>query len=158
MVNEIAPYEIRWASPQEWEDVMTFVWKAFLQSEGKKCTEEGRKSFYRFIADRELRESFYKGEYPIVLATVRNAIAGVAAIRYHNHLSLLFVDADYYRQGIGRALMTAAIQYVRDNGERYMSLQATSDAVNFYRRLGFRSIRPEEEFTGIRITRMERFF
>ena len=158
MVSETYPYEIRWASPQEWKDVMTFVWKAFLQSEDKKCTEEGKNSFYRFIADRELRDSFYQGDYPVLIATVRNVIAGVAAIRYHNHLSLLFVDESFYRQGIGKALLTAAIQYVRDTGERYMSLQATSDAVNFYRKLGFRSIRPEEEFAGIRITRMERFF
>ena len=137
---------------------MKFVWKAFLQSEGKKCPEEGRKSFYRFITDPELREAFYKGEYPILLAVMQDAITGVAAVRYRNHLSLLFVDEKHYKQGIGKALMTAAIQSVRDSGERYMSLQATSDAVNFYRRLGFRSVRPQEEFAGITITSMERFF
>lgn len=149
---------IRWAHGYEWENAMEFTWKAFLESAGRKCGEEGRDRFRRFIWDSGLKDDFLKGEYPVMVALDKEAIVGIASIRYHNHLSLLFVDSHYRGKGIGRALVTAMIQYLRDAGERYMSLQAASDAVNFYRKLGFRAIRPEEEFSGIRVTCMEKFF
>ncbi len=158
MVNDNSPFEIRLASPCEWEKVMVFVWGAFMLSEGRKCADEGRDSFFRFITDHELRESFLSGEYPVLVAHIGDEIVGVAAIRYRNHLSLLFVDREHQRQGLGKALMTAVIESVRDAGERYMSVQAVSDAVNFYRKMGFHSVRPEREFSGIRVTDMERFF
>lgn len=158
MIRVEFPYEIRWACRREWEAAMMLVWKAFLQSEGKRCSEEGKSNFYRFITDNELREAFLKGEYPVMVAVDGEAIVGVASIRYHNHLSLLFVDKEYHGRGIGSALLTEVIRYVRGAGERYMSLQAASDAVNFYRKRGFRTIRPEEEFSGIHVTHMEKFF
>ena len=43
-------------------------------------------------------------------------------------------------------------------GERYMSVKASPYAVNFYKKLGFHAIRPEEEYSGIRVTSMEKFF
>lgn len=153
-----ASFKIRWAYRQEWESAMAFVWKAFLESEGSKCTQEGKDRFYSFIWGIDLKETYLKGEYPVMLAVEKDTIVGIASVRYHNHLSLLFVDRCRRGKGIGRALMTAAIQYVRDAGERYMSLQAASDAVNFYRKFGFRVIRPEEEFSGIKVTCMEKFF
>ena len=39
-----------------------------------------------------------------------------------------------------------------------MSLKASPYAVNFYRRLGFRVVKPEEEYSGIRVTAMEKVF
>lgn len=151
-------WEIRWAYRQEWEAAMEFVWKAFLESEGTNCKQDGKDRFYSFICGNDLRETYLKGEYPVMLAVEKGTIVGLASVRYHNHLSLLFVDRCYWGKGIGRALLTAMIQYVRDAGERYMSLQAVSGAVNFYRKFGFRAVRPEEEFSGIRITCMEKFF
>ena len=93
----------------------------------------------------------------MLLAMDGETIVGVAAVRYHNHLSLLFVDQKYQRRGIGKKLLQDVMQHVRDMGERYVSLQAVSDAVMFYRKQGFRTIRPEEEFSGIRVTYMEKY-
>ena len=39
-----------------------------------------------------------------------------------------------------------------------MSLEAASAAVNFYRKQGFRAVRPEMEISGIRLTPMEKVF
>ena len=39
-----------------------------------------------------------------------------------------------------------------------MSLEAASGAVNFYRKQGFRAVRPEMEISGIRLTPMEKVF
>ena len=86
-------------------------------------------------------------------------IIGAGTIRNRNHLSLLFVDESYHRRGVGRAILTALCNYLKlEAGERYMSLKASPYAVNFYRRLGFRVVKPEEEYSGIRVTAMEKVF
>lgn len=158
MLEDSFWYQVRSAEKQEWEAVIAFVWNAFLQSEGKQCTALGRDLFWQFITNSDLKDSFAKGEYPVLLALKDDRIIGAAAVRYHNHLSLLFVDEAYRYRGIGKELLHIVMQYVRDMGERYISLQAVSGAVPFYQRYGFRGIRPEEEFAGIRVTYMEKYF
>jgi len=153
------PYEIRWAKPEEWSPAMRMIWKTFLIFEGKDYTKEGIKNFYDFITDTELYESFLQGKYQMMVALDGSRIVGAGSVRSRNHLSLLFVDEAYHHRGIGTAIMKALGTYLRDElGERYMSLNASPYAVDFYRTLGFRAIRPEETYSGIRVTSMELFF
>lgn len=151
--------EIRWAHVEEWEAAMKMVWKTFLKFEGQEYTEEGIRNFREFITDEELYEAFLNGTYQVMLALDGNRIIGMASIRYCNHLSLLFVDEEYHRKGVGRALMKRLCEYLKEEaGERYISLKAAPYAVNFYRKLGFQTTRPEEEYSGIRVTSMEKVF
>lgn len=153
------PYEIRWARVQEWRAAMDMVWKTFLKFEGEDYTEEGIRNFYDFITDGKLYASFLEGEYQVMVALDGARIIGLASVRSRNHLSLLFVDEDYHHKGVGRALMKRLCRYLQeDAGERYMSLKAAPYAVNFYRKLGFQTVRPEEEYSGIRVTSMEKVF
>lgn len=152
-------YEIRWARQEEWQAAMELVWRTFLQFEGNEYTAEGIRNFYDFIKDPALRESFEAGEYQMLVALDGTKIIGVASARCRNHLSLLFVDEAYHRRGVGAALMKRLCQYMRDEaGEKYISLKAAPYAVNFYRKLGFRTVTPEEEYSGIRVTSMEKIF
>jgi predicted GNAT family N-acyltransferase len=43
-------------------------------------------------------------------------------------------------------------------GENFMSLKAAPYAVEFYKKLGFKPIKPEEVNGGIRVTPMEKAF
>lgn len=151
------PYEIRWANAEEWAPAMRMIWKTFLQYDSRDYTEEGVKNFFEFITDDDLYRSFLRGEYQMLVALDDDCVIGAASVRSHNHLSLLFVDERYHRQGIGRALMEQLGRYLKQEaGEKYMSLNAAPYAVNFYRKLGFRAIRPELVYSGIRITPMEK--
>ncbi|MCM1024974.1 MAG: GNAT family N-acetyltransferase [Roseburia sp.] len=153
------PCEIRWARESEWSPTMQMVWRTFLKFEGKDYSQEGIKNFYDFITDDNLYVAFLRGNYQLMVALDGKKIIGAGSIRNRNHLSLLFVDEDYQRRGVGRAILTALCDYLkREEGERYMSLKAAPYAVNFYRRLGFHTVRPEEEYSGIRVTAMEKIF
>lgn len=86
-------------------------------------------------------------------------IIGAGSVRNRNHLSLLFVDEAYHCRGVGSMILGKLCDFLRtEAGERYMSLQAAPYAVNFYRKQGFRAVRPEMEFSGIRVTPMEKVF
>ena len=157
MSEAAIPYEVRWAKTDEWAPAMKMIWKTFLQYEGEDYTEEGIRNFFEFITDDDLYVSFLKGDYQMMVALDKERVIGAASVRSCNHLSLLFVDEEYHRQGVGRALMSRMCEYLKQEaGERYMSLNAAPYAVNFYRKLGFQAVRPEDVYAGIRVTSMEK--
>lgn len=157
MNETVIPYEVRWARSEEWAPAMRMIWKTFLKFEGEDYTEEGIRKFFEFITDDDLYRAFLRGDYQMLVALDEERVIGAASVRSRNHLSLLFVDEEYHRRGVGRALMKRMCEYLKlEAGERYMSLMAAPYAVNFYRKLGFRIVRPEGEYSGIRVTSMEK--
>lgn len=157
--NIMSDIVIRWAKVDEWAPAMTMIWKTFLKFDGKDYTEEGVKSFFEFITDDKIYRSFLLGSYQMLVAVDDEKIVGAASVRNRNHLSLLFVDEEYHRKGIGRALINNLCEYLeKEMGERYMSLKAAPYAVDFYKKLGFCIVSPEEDYSGIRVTSMEKYF
>lgn len=153
------PYTIRWALPEDWEPAMDMVWRTFLKFEGKDYTQEGIDNFDAFIHDGSLRKMFLSGSYQVLIALYGGTVVGLASMRGGNHLSLLFVEEAYHHRGIGSALMSELCRYLAEEvGEHSMTLTAAPYAVDFYKRLGFYIVRPEERFSGIRVTSMEKFF
>lgn len=152
-------YEVRWARESEWAPAMKMIWRTFLEYDGKDYTQEGIRNFFEFITDDDLYVSFLKGEYQMMVALTGGEIIGAGSIRSGNHLSLLFVDGAYHHRGVGRTIMTRLCDYLQqESGERYMSLKAAPYAVDFYRKLGFHTVKPEEEYSGIRVTSMVKVF
>lgn len=152
-------YDIRWARENEWSPAMKMIWRTFLEYDGKDYTEEGIRNFFDFITDGDLYESFLEGRYQMMVALVDGKVIGAGSIRSRNHLSLLFVDGAYHHRGVGSAIMHRLCDYLqREAGESYMSLKAAPYAVDFYRKLGFTTVRPEEEYSGIRVTSMVKIF
>lgn len=149
------PYEIRWARESEWVPAMKMIWRTFLQYDGKDYTQEGIKSFFDFITDDDLYTAFLRGEYQMMVALAQGRIIGAGSLRNRNHLSLLFVDGAYHHMGVGSTILIRLCDYLEhEMGERYISLKAAPYAVDFYTKLGFRTVRPEEEHSGIRVTTM----
>ena len=154
-----ARYEFRWAREEEWKPAIKMIWRTFMKYEGKEYTEEGIKNFFDFITDEELYLAFLRGEYLLMVALDGKNIIGAGSVRDKNRLSLLFVDEAYHHKGVGSTLLRRLCDYLRiEAGERYMSLQAAPYAVDFYRKQGFRAVKPELEFSGIRVTPMEKVF
>lgn len=152
-------YRIRWAHESEWAPAMKMIWRTFLKYEGKDYTEEGIRNFFDFITDDDLYTAFLKGDYQMMVAVDGSRVIGAGTIRNKNHLSLLFVDEEYQRKGIGKAILNGLCRYLKEEeGERCMSLKAAPYAVEFYHKLGFYIVKPEEEYSGIRVTAMEKVF
>lgn len=83
-------------------------------------------------------------------------MAGMITVRSNSHISLLFVDAEYHKRGIGRALMNHLCGYLKNElGIRRVTVNASPYGVGFYHKLGFRDLKPEQESEGIRYTPME---
>lgn len=150
------PYLVRSAYREEWDDAMALAWKTFLQFEAGEYTAEGIRNFENFITDTTLHRMFLLGSYQMFVVLDRKKIIGMLTLRNTSHISLLFVDARYHRQGVGRALIEYMREYLlSEAGISKVTVNAAPYGVAFYHKIGFRDIRPEETRDGIRYTPME---
>lgn len=150
------PYQIRSAYHDEWDDAMALAWKTFLQFEADIYTKEGVRNFEDFITDTTLHRMFVMGSYQMFVALDQTKIVGMITLRNVSHISLLFVDEKYHRQGIGRALIEYLREYLlSEAGIEKVTVNSSPYGVDFYHKIGFRDIRPEEEKAGIKYTPME---
>lgn len=152
------PYEIRWIRPGEWQETMDLIWRTFLKYEAVDYTREGIDQFHDFLYDGQLKSWYLQGAYEVMVALDHDRIIGEISVRKGNFISLLFVDEDYHRRGVGTALIERMAEYLkRQKSQVFMTVKAAPYAVDFYRRLGFHSTGPEICVAGIRVTPMEKF-
>lgn len=155
-MNSKFQYEVRKAKPEEWEDAMALAWRTFKKFEAHEYSPEGVKNFLDFISDNALRKMFLIHEYCLWVALDGNQIVGLISLRSGKFISLLFVDEKYHRQGVGRALMEEAWNYLREKKVPFCTVNSSPYAIEFYHRLGFRDIGPERVEAGMRITPMRK--
>lgn len=152
-------YSIRIACEEDWEEAMELAWKTFLQFEAKDYKPEGIESFREFISDQWLKKMFLKGEYRMLLALDRNKIIGLITLRNRCHISLLFVDGNYHRQGVGTSLVGALETWMAREAEvRYLTVNAAPYALDFYHKIGFWDLAGQQEKEGILFTPMKMIF
>ncbi len=149
-------FVIRRAQEDEWEDVMALAWRTFMRFEACDYSQEGIESFSNFISDNGLHKMFLIHEYHVWVAESEGEIIGMISLRSKYHVSLLFVDAAYHRQGVATALMETLWDYMRDTGEYTCTVNASPYAVGFYHKIGFRDRGQERTEDGIRYTPMKK--
>lgn len=149
-------YQVRSAYRNEWQDAMALAWKTFLRFEADVYSPEGVRNFENFITDSTLYRMFVMGTYQLFVALDRDKIVGMITLRDSTHISLLFVDEAYHRQGIGRSLIKYLTDYlITEVGADRVTVNSSPYGVAFYHKLGFRDIRPEVVRDGIIFTPME---
>ena len=91
-----------------------------------------------------------------MLAIAGGQPAGVIDLRDNDHVSLLFVDKGFQRQGIARELLARALSVARPArpGLDRVTVNSSRFGVPIYERLGFRQTGPERTVNGIVFTPM----
>ena len=121
---------------------ISLVWGVFLEFEAPNYEEEGIEEFKRSINNKEWvsKKKFY-GYYD------NDKLVGVIATNDVNHISLLFVDGNYHKMGIGRKLYEYIKQF---NNTGYFSVNSSICGHKFYKKLGFIDLDKEQCVHGIR--------
>ncbi len=145
----------RAAYRSEWDICMDLAWRTFLKYEAPEYSEEGINNFKAFVSDDVLKNMFHNGAYQLFVAVRDGVIIGIISLRDNNHISLLFVDSKYHRQGVGRGLINKLAEYLyTEMGQTSMTVNAAPYAVEFYHKVGFEDTGKEQESAGIRFTPM----
>lgn len=147
----------RFATEQDWEPAMKLAWETFLVFEAKEYGEEGIQSFREFISDQWLKNMFLGGHYQMLVALENEKVVGFITVRNTTHISLLFVDKDYHKRGIGRMLIQKMGEYlITEIGVDYMTVDSAPYAEEFYHKLGFWDLAPQQKKQGIIFTSMKK--
>ncbi len=149
-------FHIRKAQVSEWESAMELAFKVFLKYEAMEYGPEGIKNFAEFVTDEMLKKLFLQGSYLLFVAVEEEKIIGMISLRSGNHISLLFVDSEYHRKGVG----TALIQYLQEyllfyTKHQKVTVNAAPYGVPFYHKVGFCDTGIETKKDGIIYTPME---
>ena len=133
---------------------LDLVWSVFLRFEAPEYSQEGIDVFRDFIDLDTMTRMADAGVLRFWGVFKENRIVGVLAIRGSSHISLLFVDSDYHRRGVARALFEEACKLASSEDVREITVNSSPYALGFYRKLGFSPLSPEQEKQGIRYTPM----
>lgn len=133
-------YSIRSVKDMELQDALALVWRVFREFEAPEYSAEGIEEFRRYIQPDSIRVCQAEG-LRLWGSFDGERINGVIAVRPPAHVSLLFVDRDYHRQGIARRLMDTALSGFQQ--ESVATVHASPYGLEAYRRLGFAESGPE---------------
>ena len=139
---------------QEWDDGMMLAWDTFLIYEAPDYSVRGVHNFRNFVRDPLLKKMFTYGEYIAIGAFSDRRMVGIIGVRNTNHISLLFVDRDYHRNGIASSLIDRYVRDAKKKGITYVTVNSSPYAVDFYHKIGFINITDEVEKDGIKFTPM----
>lgn len=148
--------DVRFIDLEEWDEAMELVYRTFLEFDAPEFTEEGIQQFREFISDNTIKRMFEEGSFQMIGAYDHMKLVGVLALREDRHISLLFVDRDYHRQGIGRKLILIIANYVLLKlHQDVITVNSSPYAEEFYHKMGFVNISDQLEMDGIKYTPMK---
>ncbi len=131
--------------------VTQLVTKLFNQFEAPEYSTEGVNNFLRYVDVDAFRKRMNTNHFALV-SRKGETIVGVIEVRNNDHICLLFVDAAYHQQGIGKTLLKTAIARCGKSNPKLKEITVNSSpfAVPIYRRFGFVAIGGEKLQEGIR--------
>ncbi len=142
---------------EELPETLELVHKVFDEFEAPYYSEEGIASFYKFIDINNMSEQYSNGSLYFYGCFVNDIIVGMIAVKDFVHISLLFVDKHYHRQGIARSLFDHIIQICKEKNPslKMITVNSSPYAVDVYHKLGFSNVSSEQVVDGIKFTPME---
>ena len=151
-------YSIGLCDQEQWDSAMELAFKVFLKYEAKQYGKEGTDNFVEFLTSPSLVKLYKAGRYVVYVASIGEEIIGMASFRSGNHLSLLFVDDRYHRQGIARELIKVIQNHLLASTDyQTMTVNASPYGIPFYKNAGFVATDEEIHSEGIIYTPMEMF-
>ena len=137
-------FEIKKAKLEDLEEISNLAKRIYLKYNSSLDTDEGISNILTFINydnilyDNILMRTYIDGSLILKAKDIKkNIIIGFIEIRNYNHISLLFVDDEYFRLGLGKKLF----EEVKDitKSDKY-SVNSSDYAIEFYKKLGFVAI------------------
>lgn len=133
--------EIRELALQDIVDVVSLVDQVFMKFVSREETKEGIENFKHV----NTKEFYIQETVKTYVIEKENKIVGMVSINTTDHIHLLFVDPNYQRQGIARALLEKVMTITKDD----ITVNSSLYAYHFYRAMGFHSTNIMQEKDGI---------
>lgn len=138
------------------KNALDLVWFVFQEFEAPDYADQGITEFRNFINLDSIYNRIDNNEIKFWGCYDNEALVGVIALLDKKHISLLFVQKEYHRQGIARQLFKAVENQCKSNDNiKEITVNSSPYAASAYRRLGFADIGDEKCVNGIRFIPMK---
>ncbi|MBO6108042.1 MAG: GNAT family N-acetyltransferase [Eubacterium sp.] len=137
-------------------EALDLVWEVFERFEADDYSEMGVKTFRHFIEYHSILDRVDQGNMKFWGCYLNNYLVGVIALREGQHISLLFVREKFHHLGVASMLVRVVENDVRAMAPKIPAITVNSSpyAVGFYRAVGFKAVKEEQQSDGIRYTPM----
>ena len=136
-------------------EVCDLVRRVFNEFIAPSYSQAGIDEFFKYAQADALAQRSQNNHF-VLLAVSAGRPVSMLEIREYRHVSMLFVDRSFQRQGISRALLRQALAECRriKPDLRQVTVHAAPNSVIIYERLGFRAVSSEQVINGMRFTSM----
>lgn len=141
------PYEIRALADNERERALKLAFDVFSEYEAPEYSAEGVEEFKKCLKDENYLNGIeYFGAFDGEMLT------GFVGIRREkSHICFFFVNGEYHRRGIGKALFARVLE---NYPQKEITVNSSPFGVPFYKAAGFVPTSAEQTVNGIRFTPM----
>lgn len=136
---------IRQMEERDVELVSALCMRSFARSVAGTVSEEGLSTFSR-VADGAAFLGRMKADNLMLVAEDDEAIRGVIELKEGRHLAMLFVAPDHQRKGVGKRLLSAALDHARVDT---VTVRASLSSVRAYEKYGFECTGEVGESAGL---------
>ena len=142
---------------EEIQDSLDLVHRVFDEFEAPFYPQKGVQSFYNFIRVDNILPQYLNDSLYFYGCFVDDTIVGMIAVRDFIHISLLFVDKHYHKQGIAKHLFNDTIDYCKIHNPSLKNITVNSSpyAIEVYHKLGFVDTSSAQTVDGITYTPMK---
>lgn len=129
------------------DECLDLVWLVFSEFEVPVFPKEGGIEYKRIIEEtREKKNITFYG------ALDGSKVVGVLGMRENNHIGYFYVNKDYHKRGIGKALFQ---RMTEDYENKTFTVNAAPYGLPIYTRLGFVKTGEEQNVKGVIFTPMK---
>jgi predicted N-acetyltransferase YhbS len=148
-------YEIRPVKPEEVRAALDMAYKVFMEFEAPVYCEEGIKTFYNdCTANDAFADNYISGRHLMLGAFDGEKIVGMIASKGDSHISMVFVDKNYQRQGVATSIMCEMVVALKLGGAEKITVNSSPYGVPFYHNFGFVDTDKEQTVNGLTFTPM----
>ncbi|WP_087500821.1 GNAT family N-acetyltransferase [Pseudomonas sp. SID14000] len=143
---------IRKLTPDDLPHASALCLDAFMQAVAPSLSAQGVETFTKVAAPKAFAERMQDDNLMLV-CVMDGAITGLIELKEGRHVTMLFIAPRWQRQGIGRRLMSAALEHAR---VEVVTVRASLSSVPAYQRYGFNLAGEVGEFAGLAYQPMEK--
>ena len=139
---------------------LELVNKVFTEFVAIDYSEQGKETFTSYLENKyeEVAADIHAGNKKLWGYYKEDKIVGVIGTRNTTHISLMFVDKNYHRQGIATQLFNTVISGLIINPDnKEITVNSSPYAVKVYEHLGFSKTDEQQEKDGIIFVPMKYF-
>ena len=149
-------YLIREVEYEDLDKAFSLIWNTFSEFVAPDYSKEAIDNFRtNFIENKDFKDCFKNGKQFMYGSYLEEKLVGVMSISENNHVSCVFVDKEYHRNGIATMLFNQIILELKEKQVEKITLNSSPYAIHFYHAIGFKDLDRQKDFHGMLYTPME---